>query len=260
MIKYNSKNIVKWYHGNQPAVKVIRDNIDCFDNTGGGDSPVPPTPTPPSFDGKVRLTYSNGEVYEVPADGNTTLTSTEVYGGSMNKSYIVSAEVGTAVTSIGNQAFTQCRGMTTCTIGSGVTSIDSSAFQSCTSLTSVTIPSGVTSIGDYAFQNCTSLTSVTIPSGVTSIGNCAFGSCSSLTSINISSGVTSIGYYAFSGCSSLTSVTIEAITPPTLQVKLWFDAFSGTNCIIYVPAESVDTYKSASRWSSYANRIQAIPI
>ena len=237
MIKYNSKNIVKWYHGNQPAVKVIRDNIDCFDNTGGGDSPVPPTPTPPSFDGKVRLTYSNGEVYEVPADGNTTLTSTEVYGGSMNKSYIVSAEVGTAVTSIGNQAFTQCRGMTTCTIGSGVTSIDSSAFQS-----------------------CTSLTSVTIPSGVTSIGNCAFGSCSSLTSINISSGVTSIGYYAFSGCSSLTSVTIEAITPPTLQVKLWFDAFSGTNCIIYVPAESVDTYKSASRWSSYANRIQAIPI
>jgi len=32
-----------------------------------------------------------------------------------------------------------------------------------------------------------------------------------------------------------------------------------SNLVIYVPAESVDAYKSASGWSYYANQIQAIP-
>jgi hypothetical protein len=36
-------------------------------------------------------------------------------------------------------------------------------------------------------------------------------------------------------------------------------AFNDTNnCPIYVPSESVETYKAASNWSSYASRIQSI--
>lgn len=46
-------------------------------------------------------------------------------------------------------------------IGRHVTSIGEEAFRDCTGLTSVTIGNGVTSIGDYAFYNCSSLTSVT---------------------------------------------------------------------------------------------------
>ena len=116
---------------------------------------------------------------------------------------------------------------------------------------------GVTSIGDQAFSYCISLTSITIPDNVTSIGNGAFRNCSRLTSITIPDSVTSIGQSAFSGCSSLTSVTILRTTPPTLANA---NAFSNTNnCPIYVPSASVSTYKSASRWSTYASRIQAIP-
>ena len=55
-----------------------------------------------------------------------------------------------------------------------VTSIGSNAFYDCKGLTSVTIPNSVTSIGAAAFGNCSGLTSVTIGSGVTSIGNRAF--------------------------------------------------------------------------------------
>ena len=55
-----------------------------------------------------------------------------------------------------------------------VTSIGNDAFWSCSGLTSVTIPDGVTSIGDYAFYFCLRLTSVTRPDGVTSIGDYAF--------------------------------------------------------------------------------------
>ena len=123
-------------------------------------------------------------------------------------------------------------------------------------VTSFTIPDGTTKIGYGAFFSCSSLTSVTIPNSVTSIGGSAFNSCSSLTSVTISNSVTSIGYSAFSFCSRLTSVTIKATTPPTLTSGAFDDT---NNCPIYVPAESVDAYKTATNWSAYADRIQAIP-
>lgn len=55
-----------------------------------------------------------------------------------------------------------------------VTSIGDNAFWNCTGLTSVTIPSLVTSIGDWAFWGCDGLTSITIPESVTSIGEAVF--------------------------------------------------------------------------------------
>ena len=112
------------------------------------------------------------------------------------------------VTSIKDNAFSGCSGLTSVDIGDGVTSIGESAFEGCSGLTSVDIPDGVTSIGYRAFYDCSGLTSVDIPDGVTSIGSYAFCHCSGLTSIDIPDGVTSIGGYVFSGCSGLTSVDI----------------------------------------------------
>ena len=113
-----------------------------------------------------------------------------------------------SVTSIGEDAFRGCSGLTSITIPDGVTNIGRSAFLRCTGLTSITIPDSVTNIGDYAFSGCTGLTSITIPDSVTSIGEWVFDDCSSLTSITIPDSVTSIGGGVFFGCSSLTSITI----------------------------------------------------
>ena len=136
------------------------------------------------------------------------------------------------------------------------TSIAQLVFDSCTSLTSVNIPNSVTTIDGNAFRGCNGLTSVTIPNSVTSIDYSAFESCSGLTSVTIPNSVTVIGNYAFSGCRGLTSVTIQATIPPTLGGTSVFN--NTNNCPIYVPAESVDAYKTATNWSSLADRIQAI--
>ena len=135
------------------------------------------------------------------------------------------------------------------------TSIGQIAFLSCIGLTNITIPDSVTSIGNTAFSKCTGLTNVTIGNGVTSIGSSAFYNCSKLTNVTIGNGVTSIGDYAFSGCRGLTSITIQATTPPSLDSST-FDITN--NCPIYVPAESVNTYKAATKWKTYASRIKPI--
>ena len=134
-----------------------------------------------------------------------------------------------------------------------VTSIGNNAFYNCTSLTSVTIPESVTSIGMNAFSNCTSLTSVIIPDSVTMIVATTFQYCSSLTSITIPDSVTIIGDRAFYGCTSLTSVYCTPIVPPRGGYEMFTNIATG--CKIYVPTASVDTYKSAYKWSSYANYI-----
>ena len=130
--------------------------------------------------------------------------------------------VPNSVTSIGQEAFSGCTGLTTVTIGNGVTSIGQGAFQYCHGLTSITIPNSVTSIGQGAFNCCTGLTTVTIGNGVTSIGEWAFNYCYGLTTVTIGNGVTSIGEWAFSDCIGLTSITI-----PNSVTSIGDCAFSG---------------------------------
>ena len=138
------------------------------------------------------------------------------------------------------------------TFDGNVTMIGEVAFYDC-DLTSVTIPDSVTTIGYMAFRECTSLTNVTIPDSVTTIGEYAFGECPSLTSVNIGDSVTEIGWGTFRYCTSLTSVYCKAATPPSLDTDVFLYNASGRK--IFVPAGSVEAYKSAINWSEYANAI-----
>ena len=85
------------------------------------------------------------------------------------------------------------------------------------------------------------------------IPSLVFHECTSLTSVTIGDSVTSIGYAAFAYCNSLTSVYCKAITPPSLGYDVFYDNGSGRK--IYVPAESVEAYKSAKNWSGYKSAI-----
>ena len=121
-------------------------------------------------------------------------------------------------------------------------------------LKEVKLPQGITGLGVSAFHNCSDLASITLPDELTSIGTNVFYKCSALTDINLPEGLQIIKNYTFYGCSSLTTVTCLAAVPPTLETI----AFYGCNTLtaIYVPATSVETYKS--NWSQYADKIKEI--
>ena len=104
-----------------------------------------------------------------------------------------------------------------------VTTISENAFNGCTGLTEITIPNSVTSIGSNAFANCTGLTDITLSNSLTGIGYCTFIGCSSLTSIVIPESVTSIGEGAFRSCSALADITI-----PSSVTTIGYGAFDNT--------------------------------
>jgi len=121
---------------------------------------------------------------------------------------LTSVIIPNSVTTIGEEAFLSCFRLTSVNIPNSVTTIGEEAFSHCDGLTSVNIPNSVTTIGEYAFWNCTGLTSVTIPNSVTTIGEAAFANCTGLTSITIPNSVTEIGKYAFEDCENLKSINV----------------------------------------------------
>lgn len=191
-----------------------------------------------------------------------------------------SIDLPNSLTNVGKAAFTGCNSITSVVFPDGMTSIPSSfsgctgltnivlpanckaldegAFSGCTGLTSITLPDGITSIGGNAFYGCSGLSSITLSNRLTSIGALAFYGCSNLTSITVPGSLTSIGILPFWGCTGLESITFLSIEPPTTGGE---GTLFNTNddYPIYVPAGSVEAYKSAEGWSLHADRIQAIP-
>ena len=162
----------------------------------------------------------------IPDDGSVTSIGNDAFSGC---SGLTSITIPGSVTSIGEWAFSYCSGLTSITIPDSVTSIGNDAFSGCSGLTSITIPDRVTSIGEWAFSYCSGLTSITIPDSVTSIGEWAYYNCSNLTSITIPDSVTSIRSSAFYDCSNLTSINIPGSV--TIIERSVFHGCSGLTSI-----------------------------
>lgn len=170
---------------------------------------------------------------------------------AFNQTAVSFSSVPSTLTTIGDSAFEKSS-VAFSSIPDTVISIGSAAFRE----TNVSFTEMPAAMNDVHFKGCTGITVFTVREGITAIPGSAFMNCSNLTSVTLPSTITSIGQWAFANCSKLASLTITATTPPTLYDGS--GVFPSGLKHIYVPAESVDTYKAAEYWSNKANYIYAI--
>ncbi len=206
-----------------------------------------------STDKTTLMKWTNDRIFTLNMQSDPELKNiTKIGNIALAKMRFTSVIIPEKVTSIGKQAFAYTP-LESINLPSSITSIGEGAFLF-NKLTNITIPSKVTSISKKAFFS-NKLTKITIHENVTSIGEQAFFS-NQLTKIEIPSNITNIGKEAFHSNDNLRDVTIHAINPPTVDSPF---ELNNANLKIYVPTNSVETYKAASGWSQYADKIFPIP-
>lgn len=140
-----------------------------------------------------------------------------------------------------------------------VTSVGNSAFIYCSSLDSVRLPL-VETVGQYGFKWCANLTSVNLPKCKTLNTEC-FYACTRLIYIDLPS-VTTISAGVFGGMNGSGLETLIIRTPAVCKLNN-VSALSSTKIgksegFIYVPDNLVESYKSATNWSTFANQIKGL--
>ncbi len=190
---------------------------------------------------------------------------------------------------VGDYSFVGCTELIDVTFSDGVETIGAWSFRDCLNLETAYFGNDVQTIGEGAFYNCPKITFygkfstsggdsnniqdgdgnfagvVTPPAdGNVNLGNStgvvegAMQNSVSVTRLTIPESVKSISAWAFDGCVNLTTVICEPMVPPTAIFSdgVWaaFDN-NAEGRKFYVPAESVEAYKTAEGWSDYAEWI-----
>ena len=215
----------------------VKDIVRLAQYLAGWDVSIGEPEVKPSEGLEFTLNYDR-QSYSVAGIGSCTDTNV-IIPSTYNK---------LPVTSIGNNAFRDCRSLTSITIPDSVTSIGGFAFLGCRSLTRITIPNGITSIGQRAFYDTAYYnnkanwtdgvlyignhlikadsnklaTDYTIRAGTKCIGYDAFNQCHDLKSVTIPEGVTSINRGAFFRCYALTNVTIPSSVTNIGRTPFWY--------------------------------------
>ena len=162
------------------------------------------------------------------------------------------------LTRISNQCFVYCCCLTRLSLPESLTEIGTSAFGGCGVLRELRLPDSVRLVDYGAFSYCSSLSQLELGSGLLQLGEEAFCNCPSLYELYIPASVESIGAYAFAATGSgLRRVFCLSETPPVLGDYSVFDD-SSFDLEIFVPAASLEAYKSAEFWSSMAHKIKAL--
>lgn len=172
---------------------------------------------PNNSNAATKYTYEDTEQgiiweYEINDDETITLkgTTTDITGTVE----IPDTIEGKNVTTIGGNAFRDCKELETVTIPNTVTNIGYGAFYGCGNLANITLSEGLVQIEQHAFTGCC-FEQVKLPNGLTTIEEDAFFNVKELKKILIPDSVTSIGNMAFYGCDDLVIYGNDGMTSKT---------------------------------------------
>jgi hypothetical protein len=159
------------------------------------------------------------------------------------------------VTDLGRYAFAKCSKLTSA-IFPKLSSIRYETFRMCNNLTLADFPN-VKIVNSYAFASCYNLAVVSFPKA-TEIWNQAFMSCSKLSTITLPK-ANMISASAFQMCSLFNEIYLMDSKVCTLKNSNAFNntKITSTTGSIFVPASLVASYKAATNWTYFSNRIFA---
>lgn len=182
---------------------------------------------------------------------------------------MTSITIPQSVKHLGAYIFEYCESLTSIVIPNSVLSIGAAVCSNCPALTSIIVEEGNAKYDSR--NNCNAIietetntlisgcTTTLIPQSVEHIGKWAFWGCE-FESFSIPSGIKSIGEEAFGNCQNLERLTCEASVLPEMGVDV-FDQESDLlglyystpicHATLYVPAESVEQYKTAEQWKEF---------
>ena len=164
-----------------------------------------------------------------------------------------------------------------------VTSLRTGAFCDCPELTYVSLPNCTKFNGFRQFANCTNLTAIYLPKLETiTDGNQNFVGMEDLQEISLPSLTKISGSSAtFNGCKNLCIVNMPLLSGSTIGASCFYNCYDlqtvilggetlnplgntnafgnagrNTQLNIYVPDALLDTYKTATNWTAFADKIK----
>lgn len=186
---------------------------------------------------------------------------------------LLSIDLPDGLETIGKSAFSGCTSLSNIDFPANLKTTGEQTFERCESLMNIVLPDGLETIGNRAFKYCKSLTNIVFPNSLKSIGYEAFSECESLSNIVLPEGVVKVGARAFSGCnlseitfpSRVEEIDAEMVSPSVSSITFLspipphcngYDLLPDNSVAkIYVPAASLEAYKTAYGFSLYADRI-----
>ncbi len=225
--------------------------------------------------------HENGKFYYTLDDGAVTIVK---YVDDDATEYTIPSSVNYGgksypVTTVGENAFTNHRALTSVTIPDSVTKImgdaknQKGAFSGCTALTTVNLGQSVANIGTYAFKNCVALQAIQLPAGVQFVQDGAFQNCLALETIALN-GNGIFGADCFANCSKVNTLKLAddvRLTDSTRQALAGLTSLTNfevaesnsfyqeqSNCLLQKSAVNYDIVVLGGRGASVSDNVTQI--
>ena len=213
----------------------------------------------------INRSYKTLQTLDVSGVTNTEFAD-EAFKGCYNLYNLQQLVLPEGLQKVSYMMVAGCKNLQSINIPASVEEIEQSAFEDCRSIQSITFggssagapgrfnapaasASQLRRIGNWAFYNAHELQNLEIPEGVTEIGDGAFYGCTYLEEMVLPSSVQSIGDNCFALCAKLTKITCNAVTPPAIEAKTFFDV--KRQIPVYVPDEAVSAYEDDTYWQEF---------
>lgn len=175
--------------------------------------------------------------------------------GNEAKPQLKKVVIGDGVTSIGDEAFENCKKLTEVVFGTGLSSIGQKAFSGCKELKSIDLSkTALTEIKQEAFNGCYNAKKLVLPSNIEIIGRSAFSGIG-LGVVQLPKSVKKVERSAFDGASEL--IVYDTIDPDAVEANEWkHDKWNGSvnsplACAMLGVPQSYVECQGNTRWRGY---------